>query len=98
MRIEEYEVMMLLLSVGVLVFGVMALPRLRRIEKGGFLVAALAVFFAGVLLTVVEGFFAAGSLGEHFANHSEHLAYLGSMAMLTLWCWWTFVRGKEASE
>jgi len=101
MRIEEYEVVMLMLSVGVLIFGFVNLPRLRRVERGGFLVGTLAVFSAGVVLTVLESFFVGESPTDQIIyqtiNLFEHLAYLVSTAMLTLWCWWVFGTRKEAS-
>ena len=80
--IQENEVVMLLLGVGVLIFILVNRVQLRRLPASGLHVTALCVLLAGWVLTVLEGFF-----WQEWLNFFEHRAYATSSVLLAAWCW-----------
>ncbi len=79
--VQDNEVVMLLMAIGVLVFILVNRRLIMRIEAARVLVAAFCVLLAGYVLTVLEGFF----LGD-LLNFLEHLCYAASSVLIALWC------------
>ena len=88
--IQENEVVMLLMAIGVLIFILFNRRLVMRIETARVLVAAFCVLLAAYVLTVLEGFF----LGD-LLNFLEHACYAGSSVLIALWCMKVFKR-KES--
>ncbi|HJZ39350.1 MAG TPA: hypothetical protein VJ203_03215 [Bacteroidales bacterium] len=78
---EENEVVMLILGIGVLIFILLNLNRIKRIYAWKLLVPGYCFLLAGWFLTVLEGFFA-GSL----FNFLEHACYTCSSIIVAFWC------------
>jgi len=89
--IQENEIVMLLLGVGVLVFILTSRLRLKQLPASNILITAFHVAFAGWVMTVLEGFF-----WEEFLNYLEHICYAVSSILLAGWCWKAFAAKKEA--
>ena len=85
--IQENEVIMLLLGVGVLIFMYINRRRLANVHNYGVLFAAFIVLLAGWTFTVLEGFV----LDSAF-NLLEHICYAISSILLALWCLKAFRR------
>jgi uncharacterized membrane protein len=85
--IQENEVIMLLLGVGVLVFMLANWKRLRRLPASRAMSHAFHLLVLASILTVLEGFFWPGPL-----NFLEHACYAGSALLLAAWCWRVFAR------
>ena len=90
---NENEVAMLLLCIGVFIFIITKRREYKRIPHWKFIVAAFYIFFAGVILTVVEAF-----IFEDLLNVLEHCLYILSSFILMLWCWKTFHHRKEGKQ
>ena len=88
--IQENEVVMLLMAIGVLIFILVNHRLIMRIVAARVLVAAFCVLLAAYVLTVLEGFF----LGD-LLNFLEHACYAGSSVLIALWCMKVFKR-KES--
>ena len=80
--VQGNEILNLLLGFGTLLFILLNLPRLAKIKSSRLLLGAYFVLFAASILTVLEGLF-----WSHLLNFLEHLCYLLSQIMVTLWCW-----------
>lgn len=89
--LQENEIIMMLLGMGVFIFVLADHARLKSIPFSRILIASFLVLFMGWILTILEGFFLGPVL-----NLFEHLCYLGSSALLLMWCWKTFIT-KETS-
>jgi hypothetical protein len=89
--IEENEVVMLLIGVGVLFLILGNRFSLKRLPASKILFAGFYVLLAGWVLTVLEGFLWKGLL-----NYLEHLCYAGSSLLMAVWCWTVFGGKKEA--
>jgi hypothetical protein len=85
--IQENEVIMLLLGVGVFIFMYINRRRLAGVGSYGVLFAAFVVLLAGWTFTVLEGFV----LDSAF-NLLEHICYAISTILLALWCAKVFKR------
>lgn len=79
--IQDNEVIMLLMAIGVLIFILVNRRLIMRIRAARVLVAAFCVLLAGYVLTVLEGFFQ-----EDLLNFLEHLCYAASSVLIALWC------------
>ncbi len=88
--IQDNEVVMLLMAIGVLIFILVNRRLIMRIEAAGVLVAAFCVLLAAYVLTVLEGFF----LGD-LLNFLEHLCYAASSVLIALWAMKVF-KPKES--
>ncbi len=82
--IQENEVVMLLMAIGVLIFILVNRRLIMRIEAARVLVAAFCVLLAAYVLTVLEGFFREDL--EARLNLLEHLCYAVSSFLIALWC------------
>ncbi len=79
--IQENEVVMLLMAIGVLIFILFNRRLIMRIRAARVLIAAFCVLLAAYVLTVLEGFFL-----EALLNFLEHLCYAASSVLIALWC------------
>lgn len=87
--VNENEVVMLLLCVGVFIFVISKRHECKRIPHSELILTAFYIFFAAVILTVAEGFFSPVLL-----NILEHLFYTCSSFIMLIWCGMTF-RGNK---
>ena len=88
--IQENEVVMLLMAIGVLIFILVNRRLIMCIRAASVLVAAFCVLLAAYVLTVLEGLFL-----EDLLNFLEHLCYAGSSVLIALWCMKVF-KPKES--
>lgn len=88
--IQENEVVMLLMAIGVLIFILVNRRLIMRIEAARVLVAAFCVLLAAYVFTILEGFFL-----EKLLNLLEHLCYAASSVLIALWCMRVF-KPKES--
>jgi len=87
--IQENEVILLLLGLGVLIFVLNNRLRLQRFPESKVLIAGFYMLMAGWVLTVLEGFLLEGLL-----NFIEHMCYASSAVLVAAWCWKVFGREK----
>jgi hypothetical protein len=90
--IQENEIIMLVLGIGVLIFILGNRLSIQRVPESRILIAGFCVQLAGWLLTVLEGFFLEGVL-----NYFEHMCYAVSALLVAFWCFKT-CRGKEEAD
>ena len=88
--IQDNEVVMLLMAIGVLIFILVNRRLIMRIEAARVLVAAFCVLLAAYVFTVLEGFF----LSTLF-NFLEHACYAASSVLIAIWCMKVF-KEKES--
>lgn len=88
--IQANEVIMLVLSLGVLAFMFISYLDLRSIPSFGFLVMAFSTFVLGWFMTVLEGVLWAATL--HFV---EHICYAIGAIITAVWFWRVFARNEE---
>lgn len=87
--VQENEIIMLLLGIGVLIFVLRNHSVIQRVPGSRFLIAGFSVQLAGWFLTVLEGF-----ILESFLNYCEHACYAVGSLLLAFWCL-KARRGKE---
>lgn len=80
--VQQWEILLLLLAAGVVVFAVTNRPRLRRLPAYRALLAAFYLMTAGWAFTNVEGI-----LLHDLTNMLEHLCYASGSVVLAVWCW-----------
>ena len=83
--IQENEVVMLLLAIGVLIFILVNRRLIMRIRAARVLVAAFCVLLAAYVLTVLEDLKPLQPMGN-LLNFLEHLCYAVSSVLIALWC------------
>ena len=85
--IQDNEVIMLLMAIGVLIFILVNRRLIMRIRAARVLIAAFCVLLAAYVLTVLEGFFLENlqPWGD-LLNFLEHLCYTASSVLIALWC------------
>ena len=83
--VQENEVILFLLGVGVLIFILANRQRLKRLPASRILIAGFYVLLAGWVLTILEGF-----VWNEFLNFLEHTCYAGSAVLVATWCWKVF--------
>ncbi len=91
--IQENELILLLLGVGVLIFLMTNASQLRRIPEFRLLVASYVTLFLGWAFTVLEGL-----LWSRLINFMEHLCYAVSSVVLALWIWKVCRSEKEPPD
>ena len=79
--IEGNEVVMLLIGFGVLIFLYKNRLNPPDIPAYKILSASFYVLFAGLLMTVLEGF-----ILNTFLNYLEHICYAVSSILIAVWC------------
>ena len=88
--IQESEVVMLVLGLGVLIFVLANWPQLKRIDSSATLILGFCFLLAGWVLTVLEAF-----CWTVLLNYLEHMCYAAGSLSLAVWCWIVFGRSKE---
>ena len=88
--IQENEIIMCVLGIGTLAFMLFNYKQLRRTPSFNILAVGFFLLVAGWILTALEGFFWEGTL-----NFIEHLCYLVSAILVTIWCLVLFGGQKE---
>lgn len=88
--IQENEIVMLLIGVGVLIFIINNRVQFKRLPKWKIITTAFYVLFGGWVLTVIEGFF-----WNELFNLFEHICYAASSVLVAAWCWKVFGIEKE---
>lgn len=89
--VQENEIVMLLLGVGVFLFALANRLMLKRLQSWKTLFTGYVVLLTGCVFTVLEGFF-----WEELLNYLEHMCYAGSSLFVAHWCWKVFGSNKEA--
>ena len=89
--VQQNEIVMLILGLGVLVFVVANRLQLKRFESSGMLTLGFYFLLAGWALTVLEGL-----LLEELLNYFEHTCYAMGSVLVAAWCWKVLGRRKEA--
>lgn len=85
--IQENELVMLIIGIGVLVFIAGNYSRFKKLPESKILIAGFLSLFTGWVLTVLEGFF-----WEEFLNFMQHICYIGGSVLVSIWCWKIFIR------
>lgn len=80
--IQQNELIIFLLGVGVLIFILSNRRRIHRIPAWKILAASFYVLLAGWLLTILEDIFWGRTL-----NFLEHASYTASSLLIAFWCW-----------
>ncbi len=88
--IEKSELILLLLSMGVLLFIIGNTTRFKKIPASNILIAGFLLFFVGWVFTVLEGFFWGTAL-----NLMEHICYIGGSILVAVWSWKMFGRKEK---
>jgi hypothetical protein len=91
--IQENEIIMLLLGIGVLIFILGNRLQLQRLPVSKILIAGFHMLLAGWILTILEGF-----LWKDLLNFIEHTCYATSSILIAVWCWKVFESDKEEKE
>jgi len=89
--IQENEIIVLFLALGVLIFILGSRQKFQRIPVSKIFVAGFYVLLAGWILTVLEGLF-----WQELLNILEHICYAASSVLMAVWCWKVFGSGKDA--
>jgi len=79
--IENYELIMLILGIGVLVLRLIYKNEIKRIFGWNNLIFSFYFLLAAWVFTVAEGFF-----WIFFLNLAEHLCYNVSAVFMAIWC------------
>jgi len=79
--IENYELIMLILGIGVLVLRLIYKNEIKRIFGWKNLIFSFYFLLAAWVFTVAEGFF-----WIFFLNLAEHLCYMASAVLMAVWC------------
>jgi hypothetical protein len=90
-EIQQNEVVMLLIGVGVLIFTIRNRIALKRLPACRILMTAFYLLLATWIATVLEGFF-----WNDFFNLLEHAGLAVSSVLTAIWCWKTFSGNKKA--
>lgn len=90
MMYKEYEILALMLSLGVLITLLIFIRLLSRLPKWKLLLSSYLFMVCAAIATVLEGFYLPVVL-----NHIEHLATLVGLVLLGLWTWNVFMRGRQ---
>lgn len=90
--LQENEIVMFLLGIGVFIFTLINQLKLKRLPEWKILISGFYFLIAGWTLTVLEGFFWKGTL-----NYLEHICYAVSSVLVAIWCWRAFGDKKKAT-
>ena len=88
---EEQELLVLLLGVGLLVYGIFKRSDLTSIPYSGVIISAYLVMLAGWGISVLESAFY-----PYILNILEHIACMGGSLLLAIWAW--FALKKQSSR
>jgi hypothetical protein len=87
--IQENEIVMLIIGLGVFIFILGNRSQLKRIPHADWLLVGFHTLLAGWILTVAENV-----LWGEVLNYLEHICYAMASLLLAAWCWKVF-RGKR---
>jgi len=88
--VQQNEVVMLLLGVGVLIFTLKNHAGLGRLPASGLLMTAFYLLLLTSIATVLEGF-----IWNTFFNLLEHTGLAVSSVLTAIWCWKAFTGKKN---
>ena len=88
--IQQNEIVMLLLGVGVLIFAIRNRFVLRRLPAHGIIMVAFYLLFITWMATVIEGL-----IWNTFFNLLEHAGLAASSVLTAIWCWKIFTGKKK---
>ena len=89
--IQENEIVMLIIGLGVFIFVLGNRSQLKRIPYAELLLAGFYMLLAGWILTVVENV-----IWGEVLNYLEHMCYAVASVLLAAWCWKVFGGKREA--
>ena len=92
-EIQQNEIVMLLLGLGVLIFVIKNRAGLKRLPAYGILMTAFSLMLVSWSATVLEGLMES-LLWNTFFNLLEHAGLTASSILTAMWCWKAFA-GKE---
>ncbi|MBW1812399.1 MAG: hypothetical protein JRJ39_01645 [Deltaproteobacteria bacterium] len=87
--IQENELILLILGIGVLAFFTMGRVRIKELPRWRMFLLAFTVLVVGWIFTILEGFF-----WPEVFNLIEHSCYAVNSILLAVWCWWIFTDRK----
>jgi len=90
--IQENEILMLIIGLGVFIFVLGNRSQLKRIPHADWLLLGFYMLLVGWVLTVAESF-----LWEGVLNFLEHACYAAGSVLLAVWCWKVFRDKREAT-
>lgn len=79
--IQDKEVIMLILGIGVLLFTIFFREIIRRIYAWKYLMTGFYILFASWIFTIAESF-----LWPSLLNWLEHIGYMISAVFIAIWC------------
>jgi MFS superfamily sulfate permease-like transporter len=88
--IQENEMVMLVLGLGVLILIQRTRRQLKRVPSSNIVISGFYVLLAAWVLTVLEGFYC-----RELFNFLEHTCYAVSSLLVATWCWKALGRGRE---
>ncbi len=88
--IQENELVMLLIGIGVLIFLLRNHDKIKQIPSPKLFFTSFLAIFTGWSATVFESFFL-----NDFLNLIEHLAYTTSSLLIATWCWQVFFKNRS---
>ena len=89
--IQENEIIMLLLGLGVFIFVLGNRRPLQRVPVSKVLISGFCTALTACIFTVLEGFF-----WKDFLNFMEHICYALSSVLVAFWCFKVFGNRKES--
>lgn len=89
-QIQQNEIVMLLLGIGVLIFTIRNRTGLKRLPANGILMTAFYLLLITWFATVLEGF-----IWNSFFNLLEHAGFAASSVLTAVWCWKAFTDKKK---
>ena len=88
--IQQNEIVMLLLGMGVWIFTIRNQVGLKRLPASEILMTAFYLLLVAWTATVLEGF-----IWNSFFNLLEHAGLAASSVLTTIWCWKAFTGKKK---
>jgi hypothetical protein len=89
--VQENEIIMFVLGLGVFIFILANYSRLKRIPSIRLLITGYCLFLAGWSLTILETFYWPTVL-----NYLEHISYAAGAIIMAVWSWKVFAGPKES--
>ena len=87
------ELIMLIISLVVVIQIIVSFKFLQWLPHRIYIFCSFGFFLFSSICTVAEGFFLAETL-----NVLEHLSFMVSAVLLTVWCWYVFGAKKQESN
>ena len=88
--IQQNEIIVLLLGIGVLIFVLNNRKKFHLVPASRILISGFSLILAGWILAVLKGFF-----WKDFLKLAAHFCYAASSLLMTVWCWKAFKSGKD---